>query len=97
MIRHIVLMKWKENTPDQAVQAVSDAFARLPQLIPEIRAYQFGPDLGIYPGNADYLLVADFDNQQDFKTYAKNPGHIELMKSVSMPIMASFNSAQFEV
>ena len=97
MIRHIVLMKWKENTPDQAVQAVSDAFARLPQLIPEIRAYQFGPDLGIYPGNADYLLVADFDNHRDFKAYAENQNHIELMKSVSMPIMESFNSAQFEI
>ena len=97
MIRHIVLMKWKEGTPDQAIQAVSDAFARLPGLIPEIRAYQFGPDLGIYPGNADYLLVADFDNQQDFKTYASNQDHIALMKSVSMPIMESFQSAQFEI
>ncbi len=97
MIRHIVLMKWKENTPDQAVRAVSDAFARLPPLIPEIRAYKFGPDLGIYPGNADYLLVADFDNQEDFKSYANNQDHIELMKSVSMPIMESFNSAQFEI
>ena len=97
MIRHIVLMKWKENTPDQAVQAVSDAFARLPQLIPEIRSYQFGPDLGIYPGNADYLLVADFDNQEDFKIYASNQDHIALMKSVSMPIMESFQSAQFEI
>jgi hypothetical protein len=97
MIRHIVLMKWKENTPEQAVQAVSDAFARLPPLIPEIRAYQFGPDLGIYPGNADYLLVADFDDLEDFKIYAKNTDHIELMKSVSMPIMDSFNSAQFEI
>jgi hypothetical protein len=97
MIRHVVLMKWKENTPGHAVQAVSDAFARLPQLIPEIRAYQFGPDLGIYPGNADYLLVADFDNLPDFKIYANNPDHIELMKSVSMPIMESFNSAQFEI
>ena len=97
MIRHIVLMKWKENTPDQAIQAVSDGFARLPQLIPEIRAYQFGPDLGIYPGNADYLLVADFDHQEDFQVYAKNQDHIELMKSVFMPVLASFNSAQFEI
>lgn len=97
MIRHVVLIKWKEDTPDQAVQAVSDAFSRLPGLIREIRAYQFGPDLGLYPGNADYLLVADFDNQQDFESYASNQDHIELMKTVSMPIMASFQSAQFEI
>ena len=97
MIRHIVLLTWKENTPQQAVDAVTEAFSQLPALIPEIRQYQFGPDLGMYPDNADYLLVADFDNQQDFQAYAVNEDHIELMKAVSMPIMESFHSAQFEI
>lgn len=97
MIRHVVLLKWKENTPQQAIQAVTEAFSKLPGLIPEIRSYQFGPDLGLYPGNADYLLVADFDTQQHFQIYANNQDHIELMKTVSMPIMESFQSAQFEI
>ena len=97
MIRHVVLLKWKENTSQEAIRAVTEAFTSLPGLIPEIRSYQFGPDLGIYAGNADYVLVADFENQQDFETYSVHEHHIALMKTVSLPIMASFSSAQFEI
>jgi len=97
MIRHVVLLKWKENTPLQAIRELNDAFATLPALIPEIRQYQHGPDLGLYPGNADYLLVADFDSEQDFKSYVTNKKHREVMQNFSLPILESFHSAQFEI
>ncbi len=97
MIRHVVLLHWKQSASPEAVQAVTDAFAKLPALIPEIRSYQFGSDLGIYDSNADYVVVADFDNEKDFKTYVTHADHGKLMMEVSMPIMESFNSAQFQL
>ena len=96
MFRHIVLLQWKENTPEEAVQAVTAVYAQLAALIPEIRNYQFGPDLKLYASNADYALVADFDNEDDFKRYVAHPAHGELMAEVSMPIMASYSSVQFQ-
>ena len=97
MIRHVVLLHWKDNTDPQAIDAVSAAFAKLPGLIAQIRNYQFGPDLGIYQGNADYILVADFDNEADLKAYVTHPDHNALMQDVTAPIMASFSSAQFQL
>jgi Stress responsive A/B Barrel Domain len=97
MIRHIVLLNWKENTERSAIDKVTEAFASLPSRIPEIRSYQFGPDLEIYEGNADYVLVADFDNEEDFKTYVVHPDHGRLMKEVSLPITQSYQSAQFSL
>lgn len=95
MIRHVVLLHWKPNTSAEAIAAVTDAFTTLSTLIPDIRSYQFGPDLAIYDSNADYVVVADFDNEADFKAYVVHPEHTALMKEVSVPIMASFSSAQF--
>ena len=97
MIKHVVLLHWKEGTTTEAIQAVSDAFAQLPALVAEICSYEFGPDLGVYPGNADYMVVATFDSREDFKAYVVHPEHTALMKEVTMPIMASFSSAQIEL
>lgn len=97
MIRHVVMLHWQPGTSAEAVTAVTEAFAKLPGLIPEIKLYQFGPDLGLFEGNADYVLVAEFDNEEDFKHYSSHPDHIELMSAVTMPIMASFNAVQFSV
>ena len=97
MIRHVVLLHWKPNTPVEAIEAVTNAFTTLSTLIPQIRSYQFGPDLAIYDSNADYVVIADFDNEADFKAYVVNPDHGALMKEVSVPIMASFSSAQFQL
>ena len=96
MFRHIVLLHWKENTPAEAVQAVTAAYKQLRRLIPEIHSYQFGHDLKLYESNADYALVADFADEEDFRRYVAHPAHAELMADVSMPIMASDSSVQFQ-
>ena len=97
MIRHVVLLNWKENTSAEAIQAVTDTLAKLPGLIAEIQSYQFGPDMAIYEGNADYVVVAEFASEEDFKAYVVHPDHNGMMKEVAMPIMESFSSAQFQL
>ena len=97
MIRHVALLHWKENTAADAIQAVSDAFSILATLTPELKKYQYGPDLAFYSSNVDYVLVAEFDNEHDFKSYVVNPDHTDLMKRVSVPTKASFSSPQFEL
>ncbi|HCS28636.1 MAG TPA: stress protein, partial [Spongiibacteraceae bacterium] len=54
----------------------------------------FGADLSIFPGNADYMLVLDFENEDDFKNYVMHPAHAELMESVTGPLMESWSTAQ---
>ncbi|MBW2269237.1 MAG: Dabb family protein [Deltaproteobacteria bacterium] len=95
MIRHVVLLEWNEKVTDAAVQAVTDSLASLPDQIAEIRSYQFGPDRGLNDRNADYALIADFNSEADFSTYVSHPAHVDLMKNLTGPILASFRSAQF--
>ena len=95
MVRHVVLLSWNEKFDDEAVEAVTRGFADLPAQIPEIRAYTFGPDLQTDRRNSDYVLVADFDNEEDFQTYSNHPAHIDFMKRLTIPILSSFKTAQF--
>ena len=96
MIKHVVLLKWKPEVTPSQVEAVSAAFDALRQEIPEIVSYTFGPDAGIYRGNADYALVAEFRNEADLQAYVNHPRHQALMAEVTGPIMASFQSIQFK-
>ena len=97
MIRHVVLLSWNEEGTIAAVANVTEGLSKLPAQIPEIKSYCFGPDLELFKGNANYVLVADFESEEDFKSYVEHPAHQDFMKKVTGPIMASFHSAQFEV
>lgn len=97
MIRHVVLLNWNDKVSAEDVQKVTAGLAGLPDQIPEIKSYIFGPDLNINDRNADYVLVADFDSEDDFKRYVVHPAHQDFMKAITGPITQSFQSAQFQL
>ena len=97
MIKHLVLLNWKKGVSETDITAVTDGFARMADLIDIIRRYQFGPDAGLYKGNADYALVAEFNNAADLKAYVNHPDHQALMKEVIGPLLDSYQSVQFEM
>ena len=96
MIKHIVLLTWKEGVTQDQIDAVTSEFCALGEEIDEIVSYQFGQDAGIYRGNADYALVAEFRDESDLKSYVVHPGHQELLSRVTGPILESFQSVQFD-
>ncbi len=71
----MVLFTWADGTSEADLAGFIAMLEQLPGRIPEIRAYTFGPDLGLVPGNADFGIVADFDDQAAFTTYAGHPDH----------------------
>lgn len=74
-VRHLVLFQWSDDLGDDHVAAVTAALAELPAAIPEIREYQFGPDLGIVEGNMSYGVTALFDDDAAFVVYREHPEH----------------------
>ena len=46
-----------------------------PAAIAEIRDYRFGPDAGINEGNFDFVVVADFESDDDYVVYRDHPVH----------------------
>ena len=97
MIKHIVLLTWKENVSQEQINAVTAGFRSLGEEIEEVVGYEFGQDAQIFKGNADYALVAEFQNESDLRAYVVHPRHQELLAKVTGPLLKSFQSVQFNV
>jgi Stress responsive A/B Barrel Domain len=87
--RHVVLLTWKDGTEAAAIGAVVDGLAGLPAVIPELREYHFGTDLGIAEGNADFAIVGDFDDIEAWRRYQEHPEHQRVIAELIRPILAS--------
>lgn len=97
MIRHVVCFRWIEGTGPEQVAAVAAGLATLPEEIPEIRRYQFGSDLGLRDGNADFAVVADFDDEAGWRAYRDHPAHQRVSDERIGPIVADRLAVQLRV
>ncbi len=97
MIRHVVVLSGVEDVTEDQVQAVLDGLRELPALIPEIRAYHLGPDLRLSMHNADFAIVADFDDDAAFRVYDRHPVHEQVRLERIRPILAGRSAVQFRL
>ena len=76
----MAVFRWIEGTSPDDVSAVVSGLAGLPALIPSIRSYRFGPDAGLgVSANADFAVVADFDDVEGYSAYASHPAHQDVL------------------
>jgi hypothetical protein len=97
MIRHVVLFRWKEGTPEEARQAVRDGLAELPDAVGGVRRYEFGDDAGLADGNFDFAVVADFDDAAAYAAYAGHERHQALIRERIRPHLAERVAVQFQI
>ena len=97
MLRHVAVFTWKPGTTEDDTARLTRGLAALPGQIPEIRAYVFGPDAGLGTGNADFAVVADFDDAEAYARYAAHPAHQTLLADLLRPILAERHSVQVEM
>ena len=96
MFRHVVMFRFADGTTDDQKEAVRAALQRLPEMIPEIRAYRFGDDLGLRDDNFDFAVTADFDGVDSFLVYRDHPDHQKAIAEFIAPIVKARGSVQFE-
>lgn len=96
MIKHIVLLQWKEGTTAEQINAVCDGFSALIEASEYIVSYEYGPDKGLFENQYDYALVAEFDTLADFEKYVQDEQHQALMQRVIKPVLAAHTSLQFD-
>ena len=97
MIRHVVVITWNPEATAEQKQQASDGLATLPPVMRGLRNYVFGPDLGISDGNADFAIVADFDDVDSYVAYRDHPAHVEVVKRSIAPIADRRMAVQFEL
>jgi len=97
MIRHVACLTWKAGVTDAEIEAVRAGLVELPGLIPEIRAYTLGSDLGAVDGNAHFAIVADFDDVDAWRRYQDHPAHQAVLTERIRPILAARAAVQVEL
>lgn len=75
MFRHVVMFSWNETVDAAYVETVGQQLEALRASIPQVVNYQHGPDAGINAGNADYVVVGDFADVDDYLEYRDHPDH----------------------
>ena len=78
--RHVVLLRWADDVPEDHVEQVRSGLDALPPQIPQIRSFLHGSDVGVSEGNYDYVVVADFDNVGDWRLFREHPAHLLFME-----------------
>lgn len=94
MLRHVALFRWIDDVTPAQVEAVTEGLAGLPAVIPELRAYRFGPDAGLTDGNFDFGVVADLDDDEAWATYVAHPAHQAVLADHIRPILATRAAVQ---
>ena len=97
MFRHVVLLKWKDDATPEQRQAAADGIRGLPDVVPGIRRFAVGLDVGMDPNTYDLVIVADFDDAAGYAAYRDNPDHRALIHNVTGPILAARAAVQHEL
>jgi hypothetical protein len=96
MIRHVVMFRWAPEATEEQKQRVVAELMRLPKLLPVLRAYHVGPDLGLVEGNFEFAAVADFDDLEGYQVYRNDPEHRAIIAEFIQPIAAQRAAVQYE-
>jgi hypothetical protein len=95
VIRHIVLIRW---SPDAAAGEVEAAIARIRSFgtsSPECLTLVIADNIGENPSNFDCAVIADFQTASDYKSYASDPAHRDVIRQ-NDPLVVAKASIQFE-
>jgi hypothetical protein len=96
-LRHVVLLRFKDETSDDSKRAMRAALEALPAQIPELLAYRVGADAGLVEGNFDFAIVADLAGAQAFRVYAEHPAHKAAIEQRIRPILAERVAVQYRL
>lgn len=97
MIRHVAVFSWiPEATSEQRLQAATE-IAALPPLMQGLLSYSSGSDIALADGNADFAVVADFEDVAAYVAYRDHPSHVEVAQRTIRPITGHRAAVQLEI
>ena len=96
MITHIVAIRWNDDLPVGHADAVGDALRAAVASLESVRSYTCGADAGLADGNADFGVVAVFDDVDGWRTYMDDAGHQHVIVEMMRPFIASRTALQIE-
>lgn len=96
MIQHIVAFTWNDSVPANHAEVCIEALTTMVKSIDTVREYRCGANLGVSAAaNADFVVVATFDDVEGWRKYDLAPIHDEVRAQYFKPYIATRMSAQF--
>jgi hypothetical protein len=88
VLRHVVLLKFKDGTTNQQIKDIENTFCALPSKISAINDFEWGTDVSIDNRSEGFThcFVLTFLNEEDRGKYLPHPVHQELV-SMSRPYL----------
>jgi hypothetical protein len=98
MIRHVVLMTFKDTTRPEDVARVAKALDDSASKVDYVLSISHGVDVpvGTPSPKAHYAVVIDFATVEDCVRYDRDPEHLGV-REVVLPLVASVLVTNFEV
>lgn len=90
------MFTFKDEATEAQIAAATDGLAALPGLIPEIKAFRLGRDIGVNSGNFHLAVTADFENVEGYLVYRDHPEHLKVIREKGSLVVASRAAVQFE-
>jgi hypothetical protein len=97
MICHVFMMSMKPGVTAEQRQALIEGIAKLPTEIDGIVSFKSGADLGLTSGNTDVVLIAEFEDEQSFRSYLDAPAHRRLAADLVGPVYENGSAIQINV
>ena len=95
MIRNVVLGRLR---PDTDPALIDQALAGIVALnIPGTVVARAGRDAGLRPGNWDYAITSDFEDEDAYRRYDQDESHNRLRREFFGPLSAEIARLQFEI
>lgn len=93
---HVVNLRFHSDTPDGQVDRVVDLLRTLPPVVPSIRHYEVGRDLGLADDNADIVVTGHFDDVDGYQEYSGHPAHRRIIEDDILPYLETRIATQYE-
>lgn len=92
MLKHIVVWKFADSaegkTKAENINFVKDSLYALVDKIPQIKKMEIGVDVSGTDMSGDMVLITEFDNKDELKTYAEHPEHVKVSQYVRKVILS---------
>ncbi len=96
MIRHVVLIRFRDDSPETAIDDLVAGLKALPPKVPEIKSYEVGVDIAHGQNSAQVCLVSDFEDMDALERYRIHPDHREVVDRLILPYLNEITAADYE-
>jgi len=77
LLRHVVLLKFKDGSTDEQISQIEDAFRELPEKVDAIYDFEWGTDVSVENRQQGFThcFLVTFLSEEDRASYLPHPAH----------------------